>query len=171
MSRHDPYDGDIDPDRCRDHPRPGRPRRRMKRRGSPAVVLLIIAAVLVGVVGITVVLVVGLRDRGWLGKAAQGPSGPADQFIDRLVGEWEGEDLDGKVSFQLRKDHTATLTTSRQVDQFTWEPESTEGNSLVIRTSAGQGGTGRTRFVLLSANEVRLESLKVNKAIILTRKG
>jgi hypothetical protein len=85
-----------------------------------------------------------------------------------LVGEWEGEDLDGRVTFQFQKNHTATLTTSRQVVQFAWELESAAENDLVIRTKS-EGGTGRSRFVFLSANQVRLESLEANKSLVFTR--
>src|SRR5262249_13454388 len=157
-------------DRRRGYPRPDRPRRRKKRRGSLAVVLPILAAVLVAVVGIVVALVVVLRSgEGW-GNAAKASS-PADQLINQLVGEWEGEELGGRVGFQFRKDHTATLTTPRDVVPYTWALESAADNVLVIRTTVEGGGTRRTRFVFLSANQVRLESLKVNKSIVLTRKS
>jgi hypothetical protein len=168
MSRRERGDDHADQDRLPDRSRPKRPRRRKNRRGSPAVPRLIIAAVLVAALGIAVVLVAVLPN--WDGRGSKTSATPstADQLIDRLVGEWEGEDLDGRVAFQFRKNHTATLITSKQVVQFAWELESAAENDLVIRTKA-EGGTGRSRFVFLSANQIRLESLKANKSLVLTR--
>jgi hypothetical protein len=130
--------------------------------------VLIIVAVLLFVLGIALVLVIVLPNWSGRGNASGSTGSLADQLIDRLTGEWEGADLDGRVGFQFRKNHTATLTTVRLVVQYTWELESAADNALIIRTTAEM--TGRSRFVFLSANEVRLESLKVNKAIILQRK-
>jgi hypothetical protein len=171
MSRRDRYDDHDGEDRPPDYRSPDRPRRRRRRRGSPAVPLLIIAAVLAAVLGVAVVLVVLVAvvpnwDRR--GGKTSTTSGPADQLIDRLVGEWVGQDLDGRVTFLFRKDHTATIVTQKVVVQFTWELESAADNVLDIRTET-EGVTGRARAVFLSTNEVRLESLKSNKAIVLTR--
>jgi hypothetical protein len=58
---------------------------------------------------------------------------------------------------------TVPLTNNTVTGNAAW-------NALVIRTTA-EGGAGRSRFVFLSANQVRSESLKVNKSIVLTRKG
>jgi hypothetical protein len=171
MSRRDRYDDHAGDDRPPDYRSPNRPRRRRRRRGTPAVPLLIIAAVLAAVLGIAVVLVALVAvvpNWDWRGGKTSTTSGPAGQLIDRLVGEWGGQDLDGSVTFRFRKDHIATLVTQREVVQFTWELESAAEDVLVIRTES-ERGTGRTRFVFLSTNEVRLESLKVNKAIVFTR--
>jgi hypothetical protein len=171
MSRRDRYDDHAGEDRPPDYRSPNRPRRRRRRRGSPAVALLIIAAVLAAVLGTAVALVALVAvvpNRDWRGGKTFTTSGPADQLIDRLVGEWGGQDLDGGVTFRFRKDHTATLVTQRQVVQFTWELESAAEGVLVIRTES-ESGTGRSRFVFLSTDEVQLESLKVNKAIVFTR--
>jgi hypothetical protein len=166
MSRGERYDDDIEDDRARDYYRQDRPRRRRKKRqGSPIVPILIVVGALVFVLGIVVVLVTLLPN--WTGRGSSAGS-VADQLIDTLAGEWEGGDLDGQVVFQFRKNHTATLITVKMVVQYTWELESATENSLIIRTTAE--GTGRTKFVFLSNNEVRLESLKVNKAIVLRRK-
>jgi hypothetical protein len=171
MSRRDRYDDHAGEERPPDYRSPNRPRRRRRRRGSPAVPLLIIAAVLAAVLGIAAalaVLVAVVPNWDWRGGKTSTAPGPADQLVDRLVGEWGGEDLDGGVTFRFRKDHTATLVTQRQVVQFTWELESAAENVLVIRTET-ERGTGSARFVFLSTDEVRLDSLKVNKAIVLTR--
>jgi hypothetical protein len=166
MSRRDRYEDDIDRGRRRERPRP----RRQRPRGNPTVVWLIVAVAFIAVLGIALILVAVLVDWEGHGKTAGKPLSQSEQLIDRLSGVWESEGGIGRVTFQFRKDHTATLTTPGDVIEYTWQMESAAEDTLIISTTANDGGTGRNRFVFLSNNRVRLESMKENKSMLFNRK-
>jgi hypothetical protein len=111
-----------------------------------------VVVALVGMAGIVAILIAGLPSaKGW--DRAVGPSRSAEALLDRLAGAWEGEEVGGKVIFEVRKDHTATLTTPREVIHYTWELDSAEENSVVLRTTDQGGVTTRSRLVFLSADQ------------------
>jgi hypothetical protein len=94
----------------------------------------------------------------------------ADELIDRLAGEWESPEYGAKIGIRLSKDHTVIQIAGKDAIRHTWELESASKDVLVLRTTSEQGRMESLRFTFLPTQQIRLESLKTNRSLVLRRK-
>jgi hypothetical protein len=169
MRRRGGPDDDFECERLKEPTTQRRPRRR-KRRSTRSVWIFLAAAGFVGVVGIVVIVLVLVP--GGVGTRSTATTAPtlADELIDRLAGEWESPDYGGKAGMRLSKDHTVFQIAGKDAIRYTWELESASKDVLVLRTTSEQGRMESLRFTFLPTQQLRLESLKSNRSLLLTRK-
>jgi hypothetical protein len=131
---------------ARDHDAPRKPRRKAKKNGGAAIVILTALGVVAllgagGAVG-AVLYLKSARPSGADGPAKHAdPGAKLAEMGDRFLGSWEGESPERpslKVYLEVTRDRVALKAFNVRVNEwgdprvYSWRPVRAEGNALIV---------------------------------------